>query len=320
MVSRMNEQFWKEFFELYRSFQELWQVKSECYKNKNKKNAAYEVLLTKLREIDSNASLDNLKSKINSLRSSYRRELKKKKRSEKSGAGVEDIHIPTLWYFDDLSFLEDQEVQLSGHSSIEIEENEGDIVEENRPPSAKKYKKDYSRKERSELLAKAVEALDNSNQPKDDASTLSSTWGLLFRKLSSTQQLFANKAIMEVLYQGALERLDESSYKLFENKTTHNPPRSSSTPFFSSDTSSAASQYFVSTPLQSPELMSLQSHAHQLQPSRAVIIHQSRHHSGPQQPQFAPAISINSHANGNDLDPSTKYSNFNELFTDSDYS
>ncbi|XP_039962356.1 uncharacterized protein LOC120775992 [Bactrocera tryoni] len=253
MVSRMNEQFWKEFFELYRSFPELWQVKSECYKNKNKKNAAYEVLLTKLREIDSNASLDNLKCKINSLRSSYRREFKKKKRSEKSGAGVKDIYVPTLWYFDDLSFLEDQ-VQLSGFSSIKIEENEEDIVEENRTPSAKKYKKDYSRKERSELLAKAVEVLDNSNQQKDDASTLSSTWELLFRKLSSTQQLFANKAIVEVLYQRALERLDENSYKLFEKKTTQHgfPPRSSSTPFFSSDTSSAASQYFVSTPLQSP--------------------------------------------------------------------
>lgn len=29
--------------------------------------------------------------------------------SEKSGAGTEEVHVPKLWYFDKLLFLEDQE-------------------------------------------------------------------------------------------------------------------------------------------------------------------------------------------------------------------
>ena len=34
------------------------------------------------------------------MRSCYRRKLKKKEKSEKSGAGGDDIYEPTLWYFD----------------------------------------------------------------------------------------------------------------------------------------------------------------------------------------------------------------------------
>lgn len=32
------------------------------------------------------------------------------KSSERSGAGSDDVHVPKLWYFDLLQFLEEQEV------------------------------------------------------------------------------------------------------------------------------------------------------------------------------------------------------------------
>lgn len=63
------------------------------------------------------------KKKINTLRSNYRRELKKVLARKKSGAGVEDIYVPSVWYFEDLDFLRDHEIQIRGTSTMDDEDN-----------------------------------------------------------------------------------------------------------------------------------------------------------------------------------------------------
>jgi hypothetical protein len=52
-------------------------VKSDCYKNKQLKEERYKKLTEILKANDPDASIANTKRKINSLRSGYRRELKK---------------------------------------------------------------------------------------------------------------------------------------------------------------------------------------------------------------------------------------------------
>ncbi|KAK7073980.1 hypothetical protein SK128_023216, partial [Halocaridina rubra] len=49
--------------------------------------------------------------------------------SVKSGARLDDIYKPSLWYFDELTFLRDQELQQDGVSSFDDGEdgNEGSI-------------------------------------------------------------------------------------------------------------------------------------------------------------------------------------------------
>nr|XP_036232933.1 uncharacterized protein LOC118683679 isoform X2 [Bactrocera oleae] len=89
---------------------------------------------------------------------------------------------------------------MTGMSSIE----NGDTTVEDNAPCAKKDKVEFGKKEKQQLLIKAVKALEDSTWPNDDASTFSSTWEVLFRKLDPNQQLFANKTNMEVLYQGTL--------------------------------------------------------------------------------------------------------------------
>ncbi|XP_068229789.1 uncharacterized protein [Palaemon carinicauda] len=117
---------WRSFIDTYRSLPAIWKVKSEEYKDKNKRNKAWEVLLNNLKEIVSNATLDDLKKKITNIRTCYRRELKKKEKSEKSGAGGDDMYEPSLWYFDLLhDFLGDQEIQIPGDSNLDESDDQG---------------------------------------------------------------------------------------------------------------------------------------------------------------------------------------------------
>lgn len=62
------------------------------------------VLLKKYQERFPTATLDGVKKKINSLRTNYRKKLKKVNDSYKSGAGLEDIYQSHLWYFNEMHF------------------------------------------------------------------------------------------------------------------------------------------------------------------------------------------------------------------------
>ncbi|KAK4316839.1 hypothetical protein Pmani_012039 [Petrolisthes manimaculis] len=48
--------------------------------------------------------------KINAMRSSFRKEVKKVTSSRRSGAAADDIYLPRLWYYNLLLFLQDQGV------------------------------------------------------------------------------------------------------------------------------------------------------------------------------------------------------------------
>lgn len=104
----MSRDFLTDFINLYRENPCLWKVKSKEYSDKHKKNAAYEILIEKLKEVDPAANKDAVIKRINSLRTCFRKELKKT-RSAHSGMGTEDLYKPNLWYFDLLLFLIDQE-------------------------------------------------------------------------------------------------------------------------------------------------------------------------------------------------------------------
>ncbi|XP_017084574.2 uncharacterized protein LOC108116938 [Drosophila eugracilis] len=194
----MSRKFLQEFIVCLENEPAVWNAKCEAYKNKNLRNKAWEVLLEKYKEIDERATIDEVKKKVNSLRASYRREIRKIKRSEKSGAGTDDVYQPSLWYFSDLSFLYETESSVDGITSF-------DDGEENEIPKAPKRKHDES----SESLQKAVTHLDNirEKQPKCEADIYAEGWAAMFKQLSKEQQLFAKKGIDELLMQGRMDML-----------------------------------------------------------------------------------------------------------------
>lgn len=108
MATKVRE--WtEEFIELYRSEPCLWRVKQKDYHDRSKKDAAYAKLILKLREMEPGANKESVVKKINNLRCTYNKELKKVTIS-KSEFGSEDVYVPKLWYFPLLTFLNDQDV------------------------------------------------------------------------------------------------------------------------------------------------------------------------------------------------------------------
>jgi hypothetical protein len=80
------------------SYQEyLWNVKSENYRNRNIWDKALEEMVKQLNSPD--LTQEDVKLKIKSIHSRYSSELAKILKSEKSGAGRDDIYVPKLFWF-----------------------------------------------------------------------------------------------------------------------------------------------------------------------------------------------------------------------------
>ncbi|CAK1601696.1 unnamed protein product [Parnassius mnemosyne] len=141
----MTQRLWlAEFIELYRNEPCLWQNKSKEYHDRERKSAAYKVLLEKIKEIDSTATIDTVKSKINTLRCTFKKEVLKVKSSQRSGSGKDDIYIPKLWYYDLLQFLTDQEVPRSSRSNISKDDEETNNNEDLDPRPGSSLASNYS--------------------------------------------------------------------------------------------------------------------------------------------------------------------------------
>lgn len=125
-MSKREKEFTTEFIELYKSFPCLWKVKSKEYSDRNAKAQAYEILVEKMRTVDKSSNRESVVKKINSMRTTYRKELRKVLDSERSGAGADDIYVPHLWYYELMSFLQDQETPRSTISNMD-EESESQV-------------------------------------------------------------------------------------------------------------------------------------------------------------------------------------------------
>lgn len=111
-----ERRYWREFLELYRELPCLWDVKAKEYCDRNKKNAAYELMIMKLKEKDEAATRESVVKRINIFRSSFRKEHKKVLSSYK----YEEVYQPTLWYYDDLKFLLQDGIQDSSVNNYPV--------------------------------------------------------------------------------------------------------------------------------------------------------------------------------------------------------
>lgn len=112
----------RAFISKYKNFKCLWDVRCKDYCNRDIKRSAYNELLVVYNLIKPEATIDDVKKKINTLRSNFRKELKKIHESKRSGAGA-DIYQPSTWLFEELTFLADLEKAVDSISSINDDTN-----------------------------------------------------------------------------------------------------------------------------------------------------------------------------------------------------
>uniref|UniRef100_A0A1A9W1Q2 MADF domain-containing protein n=1 Tax=Glossina brevipalpis TaxID=37001 RepID=A0A1A9W1Q2_9MUSC len=88
-----------EFIEMYKAEECLWQPKHPDYSNNSARNTAYDKLVKKLIEVEPEPDRNMVIRKINSLRSAFRRELRK--------INARPNYETRLWYYDKLAFIAD---------------------------------------------------------------------------------------------------------------------------------------------------------------------------------------------------------------------
>lgn len=91
---------------LYRESPELWRVNSKDYFNRKKRSAALEKIVGFLKTLKPDFTVERLKQKINTLRTNFNRE--HKAMEEKRLSGADEVAEPSLWYYNELSFIKGQ--------------------------------------------------------------------------------------------------------------------------------------------------------------------------------------------------------------------
>ncbi|KAH3843699.1 uncharacterized protein LOC127877103 [Dreissena polymorpha] len=227
-----------ECIDLYRDLPALWKVTCEDYSNRVKKEAAYITLLEKYRERYQDATKEDVKKKFNALRTNFRKELKKVIDSEKYGAGTEDLFESSLWYYDAMLFVQDQETPAPSRSFVDKEEESiaDDNTLENTDSSSEvsqdtqssglaapskrtnfRRKKRTIEDKRNELMELACKRL---REPEDDTTSLVQTWVNELKHMEPKQQLLSKKAINDILFEGRMGTLKRNSVLI-------NPPEQS---------------------------------------------------------------------------------------------
>ncbi|XP_073439431.1 uncharacterized protein [Dendrobates tinctorius] len=119
-MSYNSEEFVREMIELYRSLPCLWKIKSADYSKRIKKREAYEKMIALFKCHNPSEKVDEtlVRQKIQSLRTVYKKELNKVEKSRKSGAGTDEVYVPSLWYYDLLGFTCDEELPRKIVSSM----------------------------------------------------------------------------------------------------------------------------------------------------------------------------------------------------------
>ncbi|XP_022828420.1 uncharacterized protein LOC111357865 [Spodoptera litura] len=236
-----SRQFWLEFLQLYRSFPCLWDTNDPAYLRRHERKQAYDVLLAKVQEVDETANVLMVKKKIDSFRTSFRREEKKVIQSLQAG---DEIYIPTLWYYKELEdFLSSVNVDDHRNSTMSVtsyeNDNENDDesqcmemeqLEESSEGEEEECEQKYSppsptpakrrkipkpiiitRKEQDNSRIFAQPLSVPQTEEEDDCATFATHLKVQMRNINTEQKYIAQKLISDVMFLARTNRLTYNS-------------------------------------------------------------------------------------------------------------
>ncbi|XP_055628061.1 uncharacterized protein LOC129769679 [Toxorhynchites rutilus septentrionalis] len=243
----------RAFIEQYEAAPELWDPTNPKYTNKMMRDKALDRLLPFLARFKLNANRrEDVKDKINSLRTNYRKELV---RTKKPFKGTGEPYTPSSWVFYALSFLEpalksaqrkskaDATADHQDSEQLEdapLREEENDQHVQQTPavdctpsktrtlstvPSPQKVLQTTTKRQRSQSSLKKqkspppkrlLESPSPAPHPNHDGSipTIAKAWGEKLSTLDSTQRVFAEKAINDILFEASLGTLHRKSVQI----------------------------------------------------------------------------------------------------------
>nr|XP_023020622.1 uncharacterized protein LOC111509164 [Leptinotarsa decemlineata] len=237
-----REEILRNFIETYESLPELWNSSLDIYKNKTKRNAALKKLLVIYKKLKPEAKLPDVRRKINTLRSNYRKELKKIVTSKRSRNGTDEVYKPSSWVFYALEFLctwkQPVNASTSFHESVPDNESQNADKDSNTPsqapqnagpsrssitlapfaPPPKRVRKVGHLAKQNELLSMTCTYLQKAKEPsRDSVCAVIKVWSEKLQTLEYQQRLFAEKAINDILFEVTMGNLHRYSVRINED-------------------------------------------------------------------------------------------------------
>lgn len=121
MTTKGGQAFLLKIIEMYRDSPCLWYQGNSDFRDNAKRNIALDKILEFYKTRDPSASRDTVFKKLSNIRSSYKKEMRKVYASMKKGS--DHVHVPRLWYFRHLHFLQitNENKPIKNTENIEIE-------------------------------------------------------------------------------------------------------------------------------------------------------------------------------------------------------
>ncbi|KAG8171645.1 hypothetical protein JTE90_018738 [Oedothorax gibbosus] len=226
----------------------LWKTSDSDYHNKVKRNLVLQSLVDLFKTVDPTATKDVVLKKLNSMRGSFRKELNKVRASEWSGTGVDDVHVPKLWYYDKMLFLEEQEIprlSVSIRSVLDempfgIDETDNDDTSDtasqassnSTTPRPGGFKRPRSKADHVlEKISKRIDKPAEKHAPKLQFSSFGDHVAEKLRSMPPEMTPVCHKLIGDVLFYGEMQNLNMTS-RIGTDYISHRPtvPPNPSTP------------------------------------------------------------------------------------------
>jgi hypothetical protein len=100
-----NRESTSDLIELYKKYPVLYAPKHGNYKNKRKRLEVLKVIRSDMNRRGRKMTVEDIRKKIQGLRTQYAHQLSKIRKSQLSGARPDDVYKPKLWCFEQLEFL-----------------------------------------------------------------------------------------------------------------------------------------------------------------------------------------------------------------------
>ncbi|XP_047992816.1 uncharacterized protein LOC125231411 [Leguminivora glycinivorella] len=236
-IRTWNKDLVLELLALYKSFPCLWKIKSEQYKNKNLKKEAYDKIVIFCKEKGfPDANRDFVVKKLQSLRGSFRKELRKVEDSHRNG--TEEVYQSSLWYYDYLLFTKDQELPTDSiynadedpdenididHNIIECEITENSVGEIDHQTqmidaawtesasTPRRNKRKASDNYQAESFKVRADTLKSNHEELSEFELAGMNVAKKLAKMDPVQAIYAESIINNVLCKGLLKKLTEDT-------------------------------------------------------------------------------------------------------------